>query len=167
MPPGRWFASLPCWSSWTTPKLRTRKILQTSRVWSSNSRRSWWGNILSIFFQKNYDCFELWVQVDRVDFDGEGNLLQLAVKMNQKEYLQILLDYGSAVFPQNLMRISFQIFFSLDPMARQAFDGRSRVRQIHESRLSPLEEAIVRGHMEVWNLLKEQTEMISLILICR
>ena len=57
------------------------------------------------------------------------------------------------------MRISFQIFLSLDPMARQAYDGRSRVRQIHESRLSPLEEAIVRGHMEVWTILKEQTEM--------
>ena len=97
MPPGRWFESLPCWLSWTTPKLRTRKILQTSRAWSSNSRRSWWGNILSIVLQISYNCFELWGQVDRVDFDGEGNLLQLAVKTNQKEYLQILLDYGSAV----------------------------------------------------------------------
>ena len=34
------------------------------------------------------------VQVDRIDYNGGGNLLQYAVKMNQKEYLQILLDYG-------------------------------------------------------------------------
>ena len=34
------------------------------------------------------------VQVDQIDYDNEGNLLQYAVKMNQTGYLQILIDYG-------------------------------------------------------------------------
>ena len=34
------------------------------------------------------------VQVDRIDYDNEGNLLQYAVRMNQVGYLQILIDYG-------------------------------------------------------------------------
>ena len=38
------------------------------------------------------------VQVDRIDYDNEGNLLQYAVKMNQVGYLQILIDYGWAFF---------------------------------------------------------------------
>ena len=38
------------------------------------------------------------IQVDQIDFDNEGNLLQYAVKMNHKGYLQILIDYGCAFF---------------------------------------------------------------------
>merc|ERR1719397_338831 len=70
--------------------------------------------------------------VDQIDYDGEGNLLQYAVKMNQAGYLQILIDYG------------------LDPMAPLAFQ---------RPLMSPLEEAIERGHMEVWSILKEHIEM--------
>ena len=48
-----------------------------------------------IFFCKDFHHQALTMfQVDRIDFNGEGNLLQYAVKMNQKEYLQILLDHG-------------------------------------------------------------------------
>jgi len=70
--------------------------------------------------------------VDQIDYDGEGNLLQYAVKMNQSGYLQILIDYG------------------LNPMAPLAF---------RRPLMSPLEEAIQRGHMEVWNILKDHIEM--------
>jgi len=70
--------------------------------------------------------------VDQIDYDNEGNLLQYAVKMNQTGYLQILIDYG------------------LDPMAPLAF---------RRPLMSPLEEAIERGHMEVWSILKEHIEM--------
>merc|ERR1719397_1646654 len=70
--------------------------------------------------------------VDQIDYDNEGNLLQYAVKMNQTGYLQILIDYG------------------LHPMAPLAFQ---------RPLMSPLEEAIERGHMEVWSILKEHIEM--------
>ena len=49
-----------------------------------------------------WKCFA-WLQVERVDYDREGNLLQYAVKTDQKEYLEILLDYGWAVFSRGLI----------------------------------------------------------------
>ena len=66
---------------------------------------------LQAFFISKY-CFKsFWFQVDRVDcsaqpLDREGNLLQYAVKTSQKEYLQILLDFGWAVFTwENQLKI--------------------------------------------------------------
>merc|ERR1719500_304401 len=72
--------------------------------------------------------------VDRIDYDNEGNLLQYAVRMNQVGYLQILIDYG------------------LDPMAPLAF---------RRPNMSPLEQALEGGNMEVWNLLKDHIEMTA------
>jgi ankyrin repeat protein len=94
--------------------------------------------------EENYANFKSMIEpfppqlVERVEIENrEGNLLQYAVKTNQKKYLQILLDYG------------------LDPMAPRP---RSRPSP-HDVILSPLEDAIARGHMEVWELLKDHVEM--------
>ena len=98
------------------------------------------------------------VQVDQIDYDNEGNLLQYAVKMNHTGYLQILIDYGWAFFQINICFFHFHpahFFLSLDPMTPLAF--RSPL-------MSPLEEAIERGHMEVWNILKDHIEKLYLYL---
>ena len=53
------------------------------------------------------------------------------------------------------MRKFNRILFSLDPMAPRPSPRPSSDDVI----LSPLEDAIARGHMEVWDLLKDHVEM--------
>ena len=96
--PGRWSGSWLCWWIWTICKIQTRKITQDSKAWSELSSQNWWANLQIQFFHKAHQAL---VQVDRIDYNGEGNLLQYAVKMNQKEYLQILLDYGWVFLMKN------------------------------------------------------------------
>ena len=58
---------------------------------------------------------------------------------------------GEQSFPE----VEFQILLSLNPMA-----PRPRPRPSpHDVNQSPLEEAIVRGHWEIWNILKDHIEM--------
>jgi len=70
--------------------------------------------------------------VDQIRYDNIGNLLHYAVTWNQTGYLQILLDHG------------------MNPLADQAFPA---------PYFSPLDEALIRCHMEVWKLLKGHIEM--------
>merc|ERR1712032_1546281 len=70
-------------------------------------------------------------EVDQIDIGGDGNLLHFAVTKDLKEHVQILLEHGC------------------DPkVPMAAFEDKS-----------PLETAIDKGQMEIWNIMRECLEL--------
>jgi len=70
-------------------------------------------------------------EVDQIDISGDGNLLHFAVIKDLKEHVRILLEHGC------------------DPkVSMAAYDDKS-----------PLETAIDKGQMEIWNIMRESLEL--------
>merc|ERR1719239_525064 len=70
-------------------------------------------------------------EVDQIDISGDGNLLHFAVIKDLKEHVRILLEHGC------------------DPkVPMAAYDDKS-----------PLETAIDKGQMEIWNIMRESLEL--------